>query len=227
MAVGLQAQARALGDPTRYAIFRYVADAGRPVDVAELTAHLELNHNAIRQHLAKLVAADLVTEGTAPQHGRGRPKLTYRLHPTTESRWGVTGSYERLSLMLVEMVRTGQSAEAVGRRSVRPRSLGSAGAPGDPLALLVDAMAQHGFEPEVRGHDPAFDVTLHTCPFAATAAVDPDTVCALHLGMAKGVADLTNGRLVIDELVLHDPRRAKCRLLVHLDDGDDPSARAL
>ena len=42
----LQEQARALGDPTRHAIFRYVADAGTPVDVAELTKHFALNHNA-------------------------------------------------------------------------------------------------------------------------------------------------------------------------------------
>ena len=53
----LQEQARALGDPTRHGIFRYVADAARPVDIAELTEHFGVNHNAIRQHLAKLVRA--------------------------------------------------------------------------------------------------------------------------------------------------------------------------
>ena len=51
----LQTQARALGDPTRHELFRYIVDAGRPVDVVELTEHLGLHHNAIRQHLAKLV----------------------------------------------------------------------------------------------------------------------------------------------------------------------------
>jgi DNA-binding transcriptional ArsR family regulator len=43
-----QAEARALGDPTRYRIFRYIADARRPVGVAELTDLLGLNHNAVR-----------------------------------------------------------------------------------------------------------------------------------------------------------------------------------
>jgi DNA-binding transcriptional ArsR family regulator len=33
----LQQQARALGDPTRHEVFRYLADASGPVDVAELT----------------------------------------------------------------------------------------------------------------------------------------------------------------------------------------------
>ena len=50
----LQLQARALGDPTRHSIFRYVVDSATLVDVAELTEHMGLNHNAIRQHLAKL-----------------------------------------------------------------------------------------------------------------------------------------------------------------------------
>jgi DNA-binding transcriptional ArsR family regulator len=48
----LQQQARALGDPTRHAIFRYIVDAGDAVDVAELTGQFGFNHNAIRQHLA-------------------------------------------------------------------------------------------------------------------------------------------------------------------------------
>jgi predicted ArsR family transcriptional regulator len=220
MSVALQVQARALGDPTRHEIFRYIADAGRPVDVAELTAHLGLNHNAIRQHLAKLVNAELVVDGRAPKGGRGRPKLAYSLHPGAESRWGVTGPYERLSVLLTEMIRTGDAPEEVGRRSVRPRSLGSVANGGDPVDLLVDVMARQGFEPEVRRKGKNVELTLQSCPFATSALVDPDTVCALHLGIAQGVADLTDGRLAIDELVPHDPRRARCRLRVHLEDDD-------
>ena len=64
----LREQAR-LGDPTRHDIFRYVADSDEPIDVAELTAHFGLNHNAIRQHLAKLVEAELVEEHAAPAVG--------------------------------------------------------------------------------------------------------------------------------------------------------------
>jgi predicted ArsR family transcriptional regulator len=221
MAVTLQVQARALGDPTRHAIFRYVADAVEPVDVAELTAHLGLNHNAIRQHLAKLVHAELVIEDHAPSSGRGRPKLTYRLNPAAESRWGVTGPYERLSLLLSEIVRTGDSPELVGRRSVRPRSLRVNEDHDDPLDVLIDAAARQGFEPEARPRRNGVEITLRTCPFAATALADPDTVCSLHLGIAQGVADLTAGRVVIDELIPHDPRRAHCRLLVHLSE-DEP-----
>jgi DNA-binding transcriptional ArsR family regulator len=44
----MQEQARALGDPTRHAIFRHIAEAGRPVGVAELNEEFPFNHNAIR-----------------------------------------------------------------------------------------------------------------------------------------------------------------------------------
>lgn len=117
----LQQQARALGDPTRHAIFRLIVDAGDDVDVAGLTEHFGFNHNAIRQHLAKLVDADLVVESPAPATGRGRPKLVSRVSPSAESRWGVAGPYERLSWLLAEIVRSGDTPVEVGRRSIERR----------------------------------------------------------------------------------------------------------
>ena len=210
----LQEQARALGDPTRHAIFRYVADAGAPVDVAELTTHFGLNHNAIRQHLAKLVDASLVIEEQAPSAGRGRPRLNYRTHPGADSRWGATGPYERLSLLLSEMLRTGDSAVEVGRRAGRRQRLGAA-AEDDPISFVVEAMEREGFDPTVRARGARVDVILRTCPFATTALVDPDTVCSIHLGIAQGLAESTDGRIAVDELVPHDPRKANCRLRLH------------
>lgn len=219
MAANLQQQARALGDPTRHDIFRFVAEAKRPVGVAELTEHFGLNHNAIRQHLAKLVDAALVIEEQAPSSGRGRPRLVYRQHPAADSRWGVTGPYERLSLMLSEMLRTGDAAEDVGRRSAQ-RQLRPLAADDDPVTFVVDAMERQGFDPVARTRRDGIEVVLRTCPFATTVAADPETVCALHLGIAEGVAELTDGRIVVDELEPHDPRRANCRLWLHLEPDD-------
>jgi predicted ArsR family transcriptional regulator len=218
----LQVQARALGDPTRHAIFRYIADTTQPVDIAELTDHFGLNHNAIRQHLAKLVDAELVTEGQATSTGRGRPRLVYALDARAESRWGVEGPYERLSVLLAEMLRTGDSAFDVGKRAVGTRRRGPA-LGDDPVAVVVDAMARHGFDPEVRNaRGRRVEVVLRNCPFESAVLADPDTVCDLHLGLAEGVAELSGNGLVVDELIAHDPRRANCRLRMHLEnDGDD------
>jgi predicted ArsR family transcriptional regulator len=209
----LQLQARALGDPTRHELFRYIADAARPVDVAELTEHLGLHHNAIRQHLAKLVEAGLVAEATAAPVGRGRPRLCYTVDASAESRWGVTGPYERLTLLLTEIIRTGDSPVEVGRRAGR-RARRSDDA--DPVAGLVEEMARHGFEPAAKRRGNEVDIVLGACPFETTALADPDTVCGLHLGLAFGTADSLGG-LVVDELVPRDPRRAKCRLRCHIE----------
>ncbi|MDZ7674787.1 MAG: ArsR family transcriptional regulator [Acidimicrobiales bacterium] len=211
----LQHQARALGDPTRHEIFRYVAEADGPTDVAELTAHFGLNHNAIRQHLAKLVDADLVTETTAPPTGRGRPKLLYTAAPSAESRWGVTGPYERLSHLLAEIIRTGDTAVEVGRREGH-RLRGDGDEP-VTVADVEEAMARQGFAPETRPKRGRVDVVLQNCPFESTALDDPETVCALHLGIAQGLVEGSDA-LSVDELVPKDPRRAGCRLQLHVED---------
>jgi len=208
----VQQQARALGDPTRYQLFRHIADAGRPVDVAELTEHLGLHHNAIRQHLAKLGAAGLISESTAPRVGPGRPRLVYTLNAAAESRWGVMGPYERLTLLLTEIVRTGDPPVEVGRRA--GRAVGELPGAVDPVVGLVDAMERQGFEPTATRRGSTVDIVLGACPFETTALADPDTVCGLHLGLALGVADALGGT-VIDELVRRDPRRGACRLRCH------------
>jgi predicted ArsR family transcriptional regulator len=205
----MQRQARALGDPTRHEVFRYLAAADAPTDVAELTAHFGLNHNAIRQHLAKLVDAELVEETKAASQGRGRPKLLYAVNPTADSRWGVVGPYERLSRLMSEIIRTGDSPVEVGRREGR-RLRERIGTP-VTVSVVEEAMAREGFEPDTRPKRARVDVVLRNCPFESTALDDPQTVCGLHLGIAEGLVEDSDA-LTVQELVRKDPRRAGCRL---------------
>jgi predicted ArsR family transcriptional regulator len=214
----LQGQAQALGDPTRHAIFRRIAQADRPVGVAELNEQFPLNHNAIRQHLAKLLAAGLVVESKVQGPGRGRPRLVYEVDPSVEGQWGTTGPYERLSLLLVEIIRTGRDAEEVGRRAADTLRVPSPS--GDVVADVGAAMARQGFDPEIRAVRGGGEIILHNCPFATAALADRSTVCALHLGMAEGLTDGTGA--TVTELVANDPRKADCRLRIGVAaDGDD------
>jgi len=203
----LQEQARALGDPTRHAIYRYIADAGRAVGIAELNEHFPFNHNAIRQHLAKLLAAGLVIESKTQSGGRGRPRLVYEPDPALEGPWGTSGPYERLSRLLVEIIRTGLEAEEVGRRAADLFRVPSPS--GDIVADISTAMARQGFQPEIRPVRDGAEIVLRNCPFASVALADRDTVCALHLGIAEGLTDDT---ATVTELVAYDPRKAGCRL---------------
>ena len=212
----LQQQARALGDPTRHALFRHIAAADEPVDVSRLTARFSLNHNAIRQHLAKLVAAGLVVEGRAPSSGPGRPRLVYTVDPGADGRWGVAGPYERLSRLLVEIMRTGQSPQEVGRQAAAEFRV--AAPSGDVATDVCAAMARQGFEPEARAVRGGTEIVLHACPFETAASADRDTVCSLHLGIAEGLADGTPA--VVEELLGYDPRRAGCRIRLRWPTGD-------
>ncbi len=206
----LQRQARALGDPTRHEIFRYLADARRSVDVAELTSHFGLHHNAIRQHLGQLVAADLVSQQTSAPSGRGRPRLAYTLEPAAASRWGVAGPYEQVALLLSEVIRTGDSPTEVGRRAAV--TLGSGDDRSiDPAVRLTDSIARYGFDPVLDRAGCAVEIVLRVCPFETVALADPDTVCDLHLGISQGLAESIGG-LVVDDLIRNDPRERELRI---------------
>ena len=216
----VQQQARALGDPTRHAIFRTIAQADRPVGITELNDRFPFNHNAIRQHLAKLVTAGLVIEAKAHGTGRGRPRLVYEINPAAEGQWGTTGPYERLSRLLVEIIRTGRDAAEVGRRAADRFRIASPS--GDVVADINAAMARQGFEPEVRSLRGGAEIVLHNCPFATAAIADRGTVCALHLGIAEGLTDATPA--AVTELIAYEPRKAGCRLRIRVTADDDARA---
>lgn len=202
-------QARALGVPSRYDLFGRIAGATVPVTVAELTAATGLHHNAVRQHLAVLVDARLVEADTEPPGRRGRPRLRYRLAAGADGRWLRVGPYERLARLLLDVIRTGDSPFEVGRREGR-REMAGVDAP-TPLDALIETMAGHGFAPSTVVSDHDTLIVLDLCPYVRAAAVDPATVCDLHLGLAHGVADVVGG-IEIDELVANDPHDAGCVL---------------
>jgi predicted ArsR family transcriptional regulator len=207
-----QRQARALGDPTRHAIFRYVEAAGRPLGVAELTEHFELNHNTVRQHLAQLCDAGLVVESIAAPTGPGRRRLEYQLARGAGA-WGRESPYRHLSMLLLDVIREHASPYEIGRRAGRD-AVGSA----PPSATVADGLeelaAQSGFEPRRVEHRGSIDLVLHRCPYADAAVVDPDTICDLHRGIADGAAEVLGGDDAHVDLTARDPLRAGCRLRI-------------
>jgi predicted ArsR family transcriptional regulator len=204
-------QARALGAPTRRSILAHLADAGGPVPVATLTAQLGLNHNAVRKHLAQLVATGLVLEEREPRDTAGRPRLLYRLPPPAPVR---AQPYERLAVLLATALRTGADPVSVGRDAaaiVADEVAG--GAPESPVAALAAQLEADGFEPVVRRRGRKADIVLQHCPYAAAASANPDAVCRLHLGLAEGAAEAIGG-VRVDGLTVKDPERAGCRVAV-------------
>ena len=207
----IQREARALGDPTRYSIFRRIADADGPVSVAELTAYVGLNHNAVRQHLAVLKDAGLVSEEREVRTRPGRPSLLYRLHPEAAGKWSTLGSYEWLARLLAEALHEGATARDVGRRDGRRRGASVDGA--DAASRVEIELLRGGFRPTRVDRGPVTDFVLGRCPFEEVAATNPHEVCQLHLGLVEGLAD-SLGDVSVDRLVKKDPRKAGCRLVI-------------
>ena len=208
----VQRQARALGDPTRYDIFRFVAEARSPVKVAALAEYLGFNHNAVRQHLAKLTEAGLLTEERASPT-TGRPPLQYRVAPTAMGSWGAPGPYELLALLLLEVANGArtpvEAGEEAGRALARTSPAGA-----DPLDTLETEMARRGFEPTRQTRGDVTEIVLERCPFVAAASADPDVVCAVHRGLAAGILDGMEAESRVHDLIVFPPERAGCRLVV-------------
>ncbi len=207
----LQLRSRALGDPTRYRIFREIARRQRPVAVAELTAAFGLNHNTVRQHLRKLCDAGLLDEVGEPPRGPGRPRLLYQLSADAANDWNAEGPYERLSLLLLELAATDATPREVGRAAGRAVRLDPAGL--DPLEVLRRVMTAQGFAPRVDRNGDRAEVTLLRCPFATAAEANPSVVCDLHRGMTEGLVGQLDD-VDAPRLVARHPRSGACA--VHL-----------
>lgn len=194
-------------------VLRYIATAGRPVGIRELTALFPLHENAIRKHLRRLRDEGLLIEATERRGATGRPRLTWELDPTHDDPRTYGRHYEVLSRLLVE-VTTGRAAREVGADYGRALVRSEPGRA--PLDLLADVMRRHGFEPEVRADGPDTAVVLHRCPFA-TAAEAGAVICELHLGIAEGVTEGTP-HVVVSGLTTAPPHVAGCRIHVHQED---------
>jgi len=207
----VQRQARALGDPTRYEIFRFVAESRGPVRVATLAEYLGFNHNAVRQHLAKLTDAGLLTEERASPTTTGRPPLEYRVAPTAMGSWGAPGPYELLALMLLEIADGDRTPAEAGAEA--GRALGATCPDGaDPLDAVEAEMARRGFEPLRQTHGRVTELVLQRCPFLAAASARPEVVCEIHRGLAAGILDGLGADQQVRELIVRPPAEAGCRL---------------
>jgi predicted ArsR family transcriptional regulator len=203
-------RARALGDPTRRAVYRALVDSERQCSVAELSGRVRVHHNAVRRHLALLRDAGLVLERREPRDRPGRPRLLYEAAPVAADG---RAAYEQLALLLLELLRSNGDARALGRDAGR-READRLNVTGDDTVSALETHARvHGFAPRrVRGERGVDELLLGQCPIANAAARDPTTVCALHAGMAQGIADLSTPADV--ELDARDPHVAGCRLRV-------------
>jgi predicted ArsR family transcriptional regulator len=211
----MQRQAKALADPSRFRLFRHITETEDPVGVAELTELLGFNHNAIRQHLAILVEAGLLAATNETRTVRGRPRKHYSIRADALHAFrSVSGSYQRLAELLLEVVTTDSEPYDIGYRAAQPAvaSTSDERSHTEMVANLIRQLAVDGFEP-IGTDDNA--ITLAHCPFADVAAQNQGVVCELHRG-------LIDGQLAVHDLALtgdlspRHPHDAGCRVVIGL-----------
>jgi predicted ArsR family transcriptional regulator len=178
----------ALSVPSRVRLLDALRRAGGPLDVRSLAEDSGLHVNTVRFHLDVLCRAGLAHRDTDRPHGRGRPRAVYRAgHPA-----GPADPYAVLAAVLAAnwaptAAERAARAEDAGRAMAATRAAPTevAGTAEEALDRVGALFTELGFEPEIDADGPV--VRLHACPYREVAVEHPDVVCALHLGLLRGL----------------------------------------
>ena len=196
-----------------------------PMAIAELAAMCELHVTTVRFHLDALTSAGFVSAEPERNPARGRPRQLYRaLAPLGPGH--ADSGYQLLARVLATHWASsedddpaGRAAEAAGRAWALEDLTDTRGTPRsieDAATTITTLFAEMGFDPELQSAPEEMRIRLHACPFESVARQSPNVVCALHLGLLRGVltrleAPETDTRLVPWETpqacVAHLPRR--------------------
>src|SRR5689334_10370242 len=193
----------ALAEPTRLALYRYVAGADTSVSREQAATAVDVPIHSAKFHLDRMVAEGLLevefrrlTGRSGP--GAGRPAKLYRRADRTFAVSLPERHYDLLSEVLADAaaasiqrrVPVDEVAAEVARRRGRSlgeeRAAGAAGATGDhPLDALAATLEDVGYEPRVEDAR----VVLENCPFDRVARDHTALVCGLNLDFVGGVVE--------------------------------------
>ena len=174
-------------------------EAGRPLTLGELQDRTGLHPNTLRGHLDAIVAGGNASRIASRSGGRGRPAWSYLAREP---------EYAALAMALASGLDRGPASDSgSGSGDDRGRALDPAaerggrawgeqlrsqlGAVEDGRERVLLALAHTGFAPEASDDR----VTLNACPILAAARSHPAVVCAVHLGLVKGVLGADGVRL--------------------------------
>jgi predicted ArsR family transcriptional regulator len=197
----------ALGEPTRRALYEYVAAAGRWVSRDEAAEALDLERGTAAHHLDRLASDGLLETDYQRLSGKqgpgaGRPAKLYRRALRDFDVTLPPRDYALVGMMLAEAVDRSRTArvdiaDAVDDvATAEGRRLGDATGEELPVArvrtparrrkVVLDVLERHGFEPRT---DDDGTVVLRNCPFHKLAQEHTDLICGMNLCMMKAVLD--------------------------------------
>lgn len=189
--------AKALGEETRFDIFRRIASSPEPLSVKELVSQLGMHHSAIRIHLNKLQEAGLIHAKKRHMPGVvGRPQLAFLPSAQALSITLPPRNYELLARLAMDLALAREDAESPedfgvhwGRGYMRESGRFADGpAPLDEAldALMVE-LRQLGASSNVSRVDDGYQILETNCVFAELATDHAPLVCSLHQGVMRGM----------------------------------------
>lgn len=189
--------AKALGEETRFAIFKRIADAQDPLTVKDLVAQLGMHHSAIRIHLNKLEEAGLIVSRKKHKKGVvGRPQLAFLPSPHALSITLPPRNYEFLARLTMDMLAANGATEDLeqfgygwGRAYVRERGRCVDGPLPllDAVDVLHDELIKMGSSARIVPVDGGCDMIDGNCVFGELAPNYDGAVCHLHQAVMRGM----------------------------------------
>lgn len=210
---------RALGR-RRLQVLTLLEEAGVPLTVSEVAARLGVHENTARFHLEGLLHDDLARRSVDEPTGPGRPRVRFDARtkgPATDRR-----SYRLLAQMLAGLVTEqlpspSTACEEAGR--AWGRYLADAPPPftrpaeADSLEALVADLDEVGFDSHPVPEPDGVRLEISHCPFLEVASRSQEVVCAMHLGLIRGVLEEAAAPLEAESLTpLVEPSRCVARL---------------
>lgn len=189
--------AKALGEETRFAIFRTIAGARDPLTVKDLVERLGMHHSAIRIHLNKLADAGLIISQKRHKPGAvGRPQLAFLPSPRAISITLPPRDYRFLARLAMDLATRADDLRGIdefgftwGRDYIRDKDRGANGP--IPLAQAMKVvrreMSESGVATSVEHHDGFSELFLHNCVFGELAPDFDPAICTLHQAVLRGM----------------------------------------
>lgn len=193
----------------RAEVWRVLRAASKPLGIAEIADQLEIHPNTVRFHLKALVDHGRAEQVPVEQRGPGRPASRFRASTGMDP--DGARHYRLLAEILIKEL--GRHRDARARAIAAGRELGRSleltatatrqdqqASGQESLDVLVAALDELGFSPEL-ADDRQSEIHLRSCPFLELAREDARIVCAVHLGLMRGVLEGQQADVRVERLL--------------------------
>ena len=182
--------------PARARVLETMQRRDSAASVADIARELGLHENTARKHLDGLADRGLIVSSTGVASGRGRPSRSYEAVPCATEPDARVREYVGLATALARHISTTSddprrdaiaAGESWGAELVR--TPGPESTSGN--TTLLSLLAGLGFAPEADATGDS--IALRRCPLLDAVRAEPLVVCAVHLGIVRGVVAALGG----------------------------------